>query len=216
MAKHRKGVVARIDEEIARLERPREAEVGIGVLLRTDWSAVARAALTIGDNDQALRQLFSAADLDVANPLHWASLVRSFANLRLRSRRGAPLQWGPMELCQLLTDVDRIRQESPRLSIERVCQKLVKESRYKEVKSASTLRRLFYRALDAKTNPLIGYVLEGRNEDDWLRSRRKDGWRLKGAVSVREIMLDEIIETLMTSWRKKPVREGAPVSAQKN
>jgi hypothetical protein len=217
MTKNRKGVASRIAQETANLrERPREAEAGIDILLRSDWSAVAKAALTVGDNDEALKQLFADADLDVRNPVHWALLVRLLANLRLKSRRGAPLQWEPMELCQLLTDVDRVHHGSPGLSIERICQKLVKEPRYKEVKSASTLRRLFYRALDPKTNPLVGRVLEGRNENDWLRSRRKAGWRMKGAVSVREIMLDEIIETLMTSWRKKPARDGAPISAQKN
>jgi hypothetical protein len=201
MAKHRKSVKARIGEELARLkERPREGEAGINELLKSDWCALARTALTLADGDEALEELFVAADLNPKNPSHWKFLVRVLAKALGSGKRGRPRRWSPEELCQLLNDFDRVRARYEKESDIRICERLVNSHERYANMSAQTLRRKFQDALNR--NPLIENVLKGREESDWLRRRKKGGWRLKGSVSVRELIRFEILETIMTGWRK--------------
>jgi hypothetical protein len=201
MVKRRRGFNARIGEELARLrERPREGEAGTNELLESDWCALARTALTLSDGDEALEKLFVAAGLNPRNPSHWKFLVHVLARAFDLGKRGRPRRWGPEELCQLLNDFDRVHAKYAKESDIRICERLVNShERYANV-SAQTLRRKFQDAL--KRNPLIENVLKGRDESDWLRRRKKGGWRLKGSVSVRELMRFEILETIMTGWRK--------------
>ncbi len=201
----RKSIKARIDEEIAILkERPREGEAGIGRLPGDDWGAVSKTALALREDDESLEKLFAAADLDPNNPFHWAALARVLANIRFGSNKpaGRPHRWGPMEYCQLLNDLDRVKHQHPKWSIGQVCQSLVKDNeRYKDL-NARTLTRQFSDAVNPKKNSLLQSVLDGRDENDWLKRRRKRGWGMKASVSVRQLMLDEIITAIMSGWRK--------------
>ena len=198
-----KGIKTRIDGELVKLrDRPREAEVGIEALPQSDREAICKTALNI-DDDTQLKEIFAAADFDPANPFHWKKLVQLLAALRSQ-RSGAPLQWGPEELRQLMIDVDRLHKKYPKRSVQRLCETLKEENaRYANPNiKASTLRRKFYDGFDEQKNGLLKNLADGRNEKDWLRNRRKAGWRAKGSVPIRELMRLEIIETIMTAWHK--------------
>ncbi len=203
-----KGTRARIDQQLAKLrDRPREAEAGIKDLLQSDPAAVYRTALTVDPDDLPMRQLFAAADLDPADPFHWKKLVTILAALRSQ-RPGAPLRWGPTELHQLMIDVDRIHSRYSRRSLDRICEELIAQGgRYKDFKPG-TLRRKFYDSFDEQKNPLLRNVLDGRDEEDWLNRIKKSGRRVKGAVSIRDLMRSEVIETIMTAWRKLERKRG--------
>lgn len=204
MSKPPKGVKALIDREFARLKsRPRDAEAGIETLSIIDRAAVIETALSLRADDGALRNVFAAADLDPTNPFHWAEIARIVAQLRFGSRKpGRRQRWGPQEYCQLLNDIDHVHHDHPKWSLSKVCEQLVKHhDRYASLK-AQTLRRRFQEARDPHKNSLLENILKNRDKNDWLNRHKRPGWRMKASASVRELMLNEIIETIMTGWQK--------------
>jgi hypothetical protein len=211
MAKHRKSVNARIDEELARLRnRPREAEARIRALAESDWGAASKTALTLRDNDDYLKKAFEAADLDLRDPHHWAELARTLARLRFGSRKaGRRQRWTIDELCQLLKATYQVKKEHPKWSDLRISQKLVKDhERYAKL-SAETLRRRLQDGLAQNKYEIMEKVFTSREGKDWLERRIKQGRGIKGIASVREIMLLEVIETILSGWRKLERKQGS-------
>jgi hypothetical protein len=167
-----KGVKARIDHELAKLRATPREVAAIDDLLKTDPKAVYETALHVNKDDTQLKETFTDAGLDPTNPFHWRKLVQLLAALRSQ-KSGPPLLWGAQELCQLMIDVQRLREEYPKKSVEEICTKLIEENeRYANLDvTASTPRRKWYDGLDEKMNPLLKNLLDGRNEQDWLKSR---------------------------------------------
>jgi hypothetical protein len=217
MVKHRKSVKARIDEELAKLrQRSREAEADLKAISESDWGATSKTALTLRDNDDYLKKAFEAADLDPGNPYHWAELARIPARLRFGSRKaGRRQRWTIDELCQLLRGAYQIEKEHPKWSDRRICEKLVRDhERYAKL-SAETLRRRLQDALAQNKYEILEEVFTSREEKEWLERRIKQGRGIKGIASVREIMLLEVIETILSGWHKLERKQGSNSRSRK-
>jgi hypothetical protein len=129
-----RGIKGRIEQELAKMHVLPAADRAMGGFTQTDFAAVCKTALRIDDSDADLKDLFRAAGLDYANPLHWRRLVTVLALLR-SGRPGAPLQWGPEELCELLSDLDRLHSEAAaisrrKISVNELCRRLARSDRW--------------------------------------------------------------------------------------
>jgi hypothetical protein len=179
--------------------RPRAEEIDSG----------AETALTLRDGDEHLRKTFEDANLDPRNPAHWAEVARAFANVLFGSRKpGRRRRWTNDELSQFLKTFYPIKDEHPKWSDLRVCEKLVKDhGRYAKL-SAETLRRRLQDALGRDKNELKEKVFTDRDVKEWLDRRRRRGRGLKGIVAVREIMLHELVDGILSGWSKLERKRG--------
>ena len=192
MAKRRKGLKGRIDEELERLSgRPRDVEEAIKDLFETDWGPMSRVALTLDNDDEALKSAFAAADLDPNNPFHWAELARSLANIRFGLKKaGRPKILGSVKLGQLVKDVAQIRKKHPKLSDKRICEKLAREDQQyaRWHRKPDTLRRRYH---EGKSN--IG---AGRAEEERRELLKK--WGMTKSLPLGELIV--VLKPILASW----------------
>jgi hypothetical protein len=203
----RRSFNARIDEKLAQLRE--RGESGIATGPESDFRAYAKAALTIADDDEPLKKLFDATRLDPNNPAHWAALVGVLAKLRFGSRKkGRRQRWTTDELSQFVHEYYKLDQTHTKWSAGRICKKLVADNERYAKLSDQTLRRRFQ---DALNDDNIALVKDSFSDDDvkeWLERRRRSGRGLKGLVSVREIMLGETIEMILSGLHKLERKQG--------
>jgi hypothetical protein len=218
--KTRKGVKARIDQELASLrQRPREAEAGYAPFLEGDWAAFAKTALTLG-TDKQLKELFAVGELDSNNPFHWRDLAKVLAKLRFGvPKSGRRRKWKAQDLCQLANDVASMANQYSKWSVLRMCEKLVRDNPRYAGQNPATLRRQFYEAIkNPEAVELIRNIVNGRDDQDWhnwLRSRLKPGQRMKASASVREIVGHEILQMIMSGWRNVERKQESKIRSKK-
>jgi hypothetical protein len=70
-------------------------------------AAAASHALSIDDQDIAIKKAFETFELDPKDPFHWRKLIAYFADVHFGESQkgpGAPKVWSDRRLCQLLAD----------------------------------------------------------------------------------------------------------------
>lgn len=138
-----------------------------------DWgdpeikAKAAKSALTINDQDVALRNLFSTVGLSHENPFHWRRLLsRIFKYDSGRNKKpGRKEKWTDLDLCVLLKDYELrkakyFRENGFYTTEEKICGSLSVKRSYWGFKVETILRNL-QRARNPKKNLTLGRIVSG-------------------------------------------------------
>jgi hypothetical protein len=199
-----------------------------------DWddaetrAAAASHALSIDDQDIAIKKAFETFALDPKNPFHWRKLIAYFADVHFGESQkgpGAPKVWSDRRLCQLLADFHYIKSRRTRLagsgadSDLAICKILQNDPRrgaaYPPELSPKTICRKLQDARDPNRNGLLGTVVA-----DVMASFEAKLNRLKPPLQrrlqkmIRKAAVSSAVISISTQWNRVEPSAVAPDLAE--
>lgn len=179
-------------------------------------AAAAHGALTIDDQDTAIRKAFETFGLDPKNPFDWRRLFAYFADAHFGAAhkgRGAPEFWTDRRLCQLLADFHQVKSRRTRVpgsknvSDEDICGFLQNDSKlgadYPSTLSPKTLHRKLRDARDINRNSILRAIVNDAIQSVEAKlSQAGIPLTPKTHDSIRAAALKSALNSIAREWRR--------------
>lgn len=160
--------------------------------------------------DRPLEEAFKASGLNPSNPLHWRQLITMFAIAHYEKKKsvGRPSEWTDIRYCNLLQDVDRLRERNPSFSMSAVFENLTKLQAYKNNKgkrlTGARVKTAFREARDPKHNGVLAaYVMQNIQQKRVAHQRKGLEWTSAIEGKITKEMIDLGCEAIATRWRSE-------------